>query len=126
MSLVEYKPPAKPKAATPLEFFEAVYMNLDLPLGTRLRAATEAAKYVHPRLEAIATYNHDGGFAERLKRLHQASAAAVRGSERHLRAAGGRFPAFGPISRGGLRLSDGEVLQPVATEGLRPRPPDPP
>jgi hypothetical protein len=72
MSLVEYKPPAKPKAATPLEFFEAVYMNPDLPLGTRLRAATEAAKYVRPRLEAIATYNHDGGFAEHLDRLRLA------------------------------------------------------
>ncbi len=51
MSVVEA--PARPKAATPLKFFEAVYMNPDLPLGTRLRAATVAAKYVHPRLEAI-------------------------------------------------------------------------
>jgi hypothetical protein len=67
MSLVEYKPPAKPKAATPLEFLEAVYMNPDLPLGTRLRAATEAAKYVHPRLMAVANYNNGEDFAEVLE-----------------------------------------------------------
>lgn len=64
MSLVECK---KPKAVTPLEFFEAVYMNPDLPLGTRLRAATEAAKYVRPRLMAIATYNNGDGFADQLE-----------------------------------------------------------
>lgn len=58
--VVEYKPPAKPKAATPLEFFEAVYMNPDLPLGTRLKAATEAAKYVHPRVMAVANLNANG------------------------------------------------------------------
>jgi len=38
MSLVEHKSPAKPKAATPLEFFEAVYMNPDLPLGRSMPA----------------------------------------------------------------------------------------
>jgi hypothetical protein len=91
MSLIEYKPPAKPKAATPLEFFEAVYMNPDLPLGTRLRAATEAAKYVHPRLMAVATYNQDGRFAERLEqcRLHRAKLIEVTAVE-------GSKPASGP------------------------------
>lgn len=73
MSLVEYTKPAKPKAVTPLEFFEAVYMNPDLPLGTRLRAATEAAKYVHPRMAVVATAQVGDGFAEMLDRAIAAS-----------------------------------------------------
>ena len=73
MSLVEYTKAAKRKAVTPLEFFEAVYMNPDLPLGTRLRAATEAAKYVHPRLAVIATANMGDEFAGRLDRAIAAS-----------------------------------------------------
>jgi len=37
-----------------LYFLEAVYLNETLPLNTRLRAATEAAKYRHAKLTAIA------------------------------------------------------------------------
>jgi hypothetical protein len=69
MSLVE----DKRRVATPLEFFEAVYMNPDLPLGTRLRAATEAAKYTHPRLTAIATYAVGDDFSAQLDRAIMAS-----------------------------------------------------
>ena len=32
---------------TPLEFLTAVYCNEGLPIGTRLRAAIEAAQYRH-------------------------------------------------------------------------------
>lgn len=39
-----------PKDATPLEFLQAVYCNESLPLQARLKAAVEAAQYVHPRL----------------------------------------------------------------------------
>ena len=51
--------------ATPLDFFEAVWMNETLPLHTRLRAATEHAKYVHPRLAAVANIS-EGSFAAML------------------------------------------------------------
>jgi hypothetical protein len=39
---------------TPLDFLKAVYLNEALPLHARLKAATEAAKYMHPRL-AVST-----------------------------------------------------------------------
>jgi len=53
---------------TPLEFLEAVYLNEELPLSVRMRAAIEAAPYRHPKLavSAIATYRED--FATALER----------------------------------------------------------
>ena len=50
---------------TPLEFLQAVYCNPELPLNTRLRAATEAAKYVHPRMAVVAQVGE--GFGDRLE-----------------------------------------------------------
>jgi hypothetical protein len=45
--------------ATPLEFFEAVWMNEALPLHIRPKAATEHAKYVHPRITAVAQVSEE-------------------------------------------------------------------
>jgi len=53
---------------TPLDFLTAIYCNADLPLSVRLRAAIEAAPYVHPKLSATAIIPGGGDFAERLKR----------------------------------------------------------
>jgi hypothetical protein len=39
---------------TPLEFLQAVYEDDRLPLTTRMRAAAEAAPYMHPKLAVIA------------------------------------------------------------------------
>jgi hypothetical protein len=50
-------------------------LNPDLPLGTRLRAATEAAKYTHPRMAVIAT-TPVNGLAEMLDKAIAASQAA--------------------------------------------------
>ena len=44
---------------TPLEFLEAVYVNPNLPLNTRLRAAIEAAPYRHPKLAVTAHARFD-------------------------------------------------------------------
>jgi len=54
---------------TPLEFLEAVYVNPNLPLNTRLRAAIEAAPYRHPKL-AVTGHAHFEGkdFASQLER----------------------------------------------------------
>jgi hypothetical protein len=38
---------------TPLDFLKAVYLNEGLPLTARMRAATEAAPYMHAKLGAI-------------------------------------------------------------------------
>ena len=39
---------------TPLNFLRAVYCNEGLPLTVRMKAAIEAAPYVHPKLSATA------------------------------------------------------------------------
>jgi hypothetical protein len=45
---------------TPLEFLHAVDLNDTLPLAVRMRAAIEAAPYVHPKLAAH-SLGTDGG-----------------------------------------------------------------
>ena len=63
---------------TPLEFLEAVYLNNDLPLSVRMRAAVECAPYVHPKLTAIATATMNGkDFASLLEKAAQRSRAAL-------------------------------------------------
>jgi hypothetical protein len=62
---------------SPLDFLKAVYLNEELPLSVRMRAAAEAAPYVHPKLGAIATTNmpaHD--FAVMFKRAIARSTGA--------------------------------------------------
>ena len=39
---------------TELDFFEAVYLDESVPLGYRLKAAAERAKYTHAQLRAVA------------------------------------------------------------------------
>jgi hypothetical protein len=59
---------------TPLDFLEAVYCNPNLPLGTRLRAAIEAAPYKHPKLSAHAVGHFDGkSFAEHVEKAIERS-----------------------------------------------------
>jgi len=57
------------KEITPVDFMEAVYLNPNLPLNTRLRAAIEAAPYRHPKL-AVTGHAHFEGkdFASQLER----------------------------------------------------------
>jgi hypothetical protein len=53
--------------ATPLEFLQAVYCNEELPLPTRIKAAIEAAPYVHPKL-AVTGLIMGEDFAQRLEK----------------------------------------------------------
>jgi hypothetical protein len=54
---------------TPLDFLEAVMLNPNLPLNMRMKAATEAAKYRHGRMSAVAVAHFDGlSYAEALER----------------------------------------------------------
>jgi hypothetical protein len=50
----------EPQSVTPLEFLEAVYLDEELPLSVRMRAAIEAAPYKHPKLSAAAIGHFDG------------------------------------------------------------------
>jgi hypothetical protein len=52
---------------TPLDFLRAVYCNEGLPLSTRMKAAIEAAPYVHPKLSATAVMSSED-FGDRLER----------------------------------------------------------
>jgi hypothetical protein len=59
---------------TPLDFLEAVYLNPNLPLSVRMRAAIEAAPYKHPKLSAHAISHMDGkSFAAALERAIERS-----------------------------------------------------
>jgi hypothetical protein len=62
---------------TSLEFLQAVYLNEQLPLSVRMRAAIEAAPYEHPKLSAVGfgVINSDT-FAARLDRAIAASERA--------------------------------------------------
>jgi hypothetical protein len=54
---------------TPLAFLEAVYLNEQLPLSVRMRAAIEAAQYRHAKLGAVAVSSMGGrDFAAMLDR----------------------------------------------------------
>jgi hypothetical protein len=59
---------------TSLEFLQAVYLNEQLPLTVRMRAAIEAVPFEHPRMSAVSVGYYDGNtFAERLDRAIDAS-----------------------------------------------------
>ena len=56
------------KQPTSLVFLQAVYLNEDLPLSVRTRAAIEAAPYEQPKLSAIGFVRDSDTFAARLER----------------------------------------------------------
>jgi hypothetical protein len=71
--LMEKDTIAAPRSVpTPLEFLQAVYANEGLPLSARLKAAVEAAQYVHPKLAVTATVNA-GDFADQLEKAIERS-----------------------------------------------------
>jgi hypothetical protein len=59
--------------ATSLDFLRAVYMNAELPLSVRMRAAGMAIPYEYPKLSVVASVNDPERFAERLERAIQRS-----------------------------------------------------
>jgi hypothetical protein len=61
--------------ATELEFLEAVYLNENLPLGYRLKAAAERAKYTHAQLRAVFSTTDQDSFAAALERAIERSQA---------------------------------------------------
>jgi hypothetical protein len=67
--------------ATPLDFLSAVYRDTRQPMERRMRAARDAAQYVHPTYKAMAIVPMGGDFAERLEKAIERSNG------------GGRLPA---------------------------------
>jgi hypothetical protein len=63
---------------TSLEFLQAVYLNEQLPLSVRMRAAIEALSFEHPKLSAVGVgYYTNDTFAERLERAINRSERAL-------------------------------------------------
>ena len=62
------------KEIDPLDFLKAVYMNAELPLSVRMRAAIELLPFTHPKLAVVAqvTENDIATLLDnRLKRIEQ-------------------------------------------------------
>jgi hypothetical protein len=65
----------------PLDFLKAVYMNAELPLSVRMRAAIELLPFKHPKL-AVTAMVSEGDFAtlldQRIKRFEQRQIAEMK------------------------------------------------
>ena len=57
---------------TSLDLLRAIYRRVDLPLSTRMRAATAALPHEHPKL-AVTTVVNAGDFADQLERAVERS-----------------------------------------------------
>src|SRR5262245_4065403 len=66
-----------PADASPLDFLCAVYRDAQQPMNRRLKAASEAAQYVHPTFKATAIVAANGDFAARLEAAIARSAGKV-------------------------------------------------
>jgi hypothetical protein len=62
-----------PPEASSLELLQAVYRSPHVPLSTRMRAATIAIPFEHPKLGVTVNVNDDGSFAARLDAAIQRS-----------------------------------------------------
>jgi hypothetical protein len=61
---------------SPLDFLRSIYMDEEVPLPTRIKAATEAAQYVHPRLAMVGVAHAREDFGVMLERAIAASTKA--------------------------------------------------
>ena len=68
------------KDIDPLSFLKAVYMNAELPLSVRMRAAIELLPFTHPKLAVTAVVSEQD-FAtvldRRLKRIDEMKAKVI-------------------------------------------------
>ena len=55
----------------PLAFLKAVYMNADLPLSVRMRAAIEVLPFTHPKL-AVTAQVSENDFADLVRQKNTA------------------------------------------------------
>src|SRR5262249_43156641 len=62
---------------TPLDFLQAVYLNPNLPLAVRMKAAIEAAPYRHSKRSVTAIVDGNKSFAEALERAIERSKAPL-------------------------------------------------
>ena len=68
------------KEVDPLTFLKTVYMNMDLPLSVRMRAAMAVLPFTHPKLAVTAVVSeHDFATVldRRLKRIEEMKTNAI-------------------------------------------------
>ena len=68
------------KEIDPLSFLKAVYMNVELPLSVRMRAAIELLPFTHPKLAVTAVVSEQDFAAvldRRLKRIQEMKTNAI-------------------------------------------------
>ena len=72
------------KEIDPLSFLKAVYMNVELPLSVRMRAAIELLPFTHPKL-AVTALVSEQDFAtvldRRLKRIEEMKLIEARATD---------------------------------------------
>jgi hypothetical protein len=66
---IEPPPPEGPPAETPLDLFNAVLQDRSQPLPVRMRAARDAAPYIHAKLST--SVNINVGMGTRLEEAHR-------------------------------------------------------
>jgi hypothetical protein len=71
--VIEYQDPEAPDGETALGLLQAVYRNKQVPLSTRMRAATIAIQYEVPKLAVTGYMRDDASFAVALERAIQRS-----------------------------------------------------
>src|SRR5262245_50726588 len=76
MSFDEAEAEPLPEDTTPLHFLKLVYLSPSVPLSVRMRAAIEAAQFVHPKLAVTAQVNSET-FAAALERATRRSAKVI-------------------------------------------------
>jgi hypothetical protein len=60
---------------SPLEFLQSVYSDPQVPLSVRMKAAIEAAPYVHPKLTISANFN--SGLGSRMEAMMERQGIAT-------------------------------------------------
>ena len=84
---------------SPLEFLRAVYLNDQLPLSVRMRAAIEAAPYYHAKLAVTAVLGDEASFAAMLDRAIERSKAPPKLIEHRADETAPSVHWSGPLSR---------------------------
>ena len=65
-----------PQDTTPLDFLKLIYRSPEVPLSVRMRAAIEAAPFIHPKLSVTAQMNSED-FAAAMERATRRSAQVI-------------------------------------------------
>ncbi len=90
------------KEIDPLNFLRAVYMNAELPLSVRMRAAIELLPFTHPKLAVTAVVS-ENDFAtildRRLARIQQMKTKVVDAKPTNGEKADARLPPSIPDKR---------------------------